>query len=140
MALSRLVIGTAWTTGANVDVATPRTVAVGDDVVGQLRMLRLERAQLAQQQVVLGVGQFRRVVLVVQPVVVRDQLAQLPRSAPWSESATPSPAEQRAWRRWHRCGRPGRCRAAMSEIRSATGTPCDPSPHSGGEQALLTQP
>ena len=40
-------------------------------------MLRLERPQLADQRVVLGVGDLGLVELVVALVVVRDQLAQL---------------------------------------------------------------
>ena len=46
-------------------------------LVDDFWMLRLERAQLAQQHVVLGVGQLGSVVLVVEVVVVRDQLPQL---------------------------------------------------------------
>ena len=77
MALSRLIIGTRWLTGAkSVDGAAPTDAGWrlrGD----QLGLRGLDGAQLAHQVVVLGVGDLRAVQLVVALVVVDDQGAEL---------------------------------------------------------------
>ena len=76
-ALSRLIIGTRWRTSAN-SPARRRPHRPGRRVGrGQLGVVGLELAQLADQGVVVGVGDLRVVVHVVALVVVLDQLPQL---------------------------------------------------------------
>ena len=76
-ALSRLIIGTRWRTswkspdGRRADRLGRR---VGR---GQLRVVRLELAQLHDEEVVLGVGDLGRVEHVVELVVARISAAQL---------------------------------------------------------------
>ena len=92
-ALSRLIIGTRWATGANsVDGAAP-TVEVGESGHHQVGVLGLDGPQLAHQGVVLGVGDLGIVEPVVAVVVVRDQGPQL--LGPGHRVATVRPAPVR---------------------------------------------
>ena len=89
-ALSRLIIGTRWATGAkSVDGAAPTVVGrrVRHDQVG---VVGLDGAQLADQGVVLGVGDLRVVEPVVALVVVGDQRAQLLGPRPPGRARSPA--------------------------------------------------
>ncbi len=72
-------IGTAWRTGAKPSSTVPSTRCVGESGVTQLGMRRLDRLQLLEQPVVLGVGDLRLVEHVVAVGVVLQQLAQFAR-------------------------------------------------------------
>ena len=76
-ALSRLIIGTRWTTGEKVTDAQPWTRCVGESGTTRSGMRLLQRPQLQQQGVVLGVRHLGFVELVVPLVVVRDEGPQL---------------------------------------------------------------
>ena len=65
-------IGTRCRTGANDAAGAPATRCVGESGVTSDGMLRFERLQLAEQRVVLGVADGRRVEHVVAMVVLLD--------------------------------------------------------------------
>ena len=74
--MSRLIIGTECTTGANSALGAPPTSWAGESVDDELGVRRLQLAQLADQQVEVGVGDLGFVELVVAAVVVGDELAE----------------------------------------------------------------
>ena len=65
-----------WT-GENSTDGAPATRRVGESGLHELGMGVLEQPQLADQRVVVGVGDLGRVELVVPLVVMRDQRAEL---------------------------------------------------------------
>ena len=65
-------IGTAWRTLANFSDGARADLAVGRIRVGELGKRRLERGVAAAQFVILGVGNRRRVLAVIAPVVLGD--------------------------------------------------------------------
>ena len=75
-------IGTRCLTGANVDAGRPPGRWVGESGVTSVGYSLLERAQLADERVELGVGHFGFVEHEVALVVVLDQLAELLRPLP----------------------------------------------------------
>ena len=72
-------IGTACLTAAKPSSTAPITRCVGESGGAQLRVLSLDRLQLLEQPVVLGVGDFRRVEHVVAVRVALQQRAQFSR-------------------------------------------------------------
>ncbi len=88
-ALSRLIMGTRWTTGANRAEGAAPTVVVGESGHHQVGMVGLDGPQLAHQGVVLGVGDLGVVEPVVAVVVVGDQGPQLLGPGHRVESARP---------------------------------------------------
>ena len=70
-------MGDRCCTGENSTDGAPATRRVGESGLTQLGVGVLEQPQLADQGVVVGVGDLGRVELVVPLVVVRDQRAQL---------------------------------------------------------------
>ena len=130
-------MGTACSTEANVDDAKPRTVEVGDDSSASSGCSCSSERSSRKQDVVLRVWQLGTVVLVVQAVVVLDLPAQL--HDPFHVSVGHSVTRRaRAWRRWSRCGRHDRCRAASAR---SVRPPARRGSRAriGGEQALFVQ-
>ena len=76
-ALSRLIMGTRWATGANRVEGGAPTVEVGESGTARSGCSASIASQLAHQRVVLGVGDLRVVEPVVAVVVVGDQGPQL---------------------------------------------------------------
>ena len=72
-------MGTRCRTGWNSPRGAAPTVCVGESGVTRVGYVGLELPELEHQEVVLGVGDLRRVEHVVPLVVVLDQLAQLGR-------------------------------------------------------------
>ena len=70
-------MGVRWGTSSKVAVGAPPTRWVGESGVAQLRMRGLDVLELAEQRVLVGVADLRRVQLVVEPVGALDQVAQL---------------------------------------------------------------
>ena len=73
-------IGTACRTGAKPSSTAPSTRWVGESGVTQFGVRGLDRLQLLEQAVVLGVGDLRRVEHVVAVRVALQLLAQLGRA------------------------------------------------------------
>ena len=129
IALSRLIIASACTTGANkrvrgaADVAGQRVVELDVGVVGG------ELAQLADQRVEVAVGDLGVVEGVVAVVVVADELGQLD-EAQSAGSATGAVSHGRSPLR-----RDSSMRRPISRVtrhtRSATTGVCEPSPQCG---------
>ena len=115
IALSRLIIGTECTTGANSALGAAPTWSPAASGADELRVLRFELAQLARQQVEVGVGDLRVVLLVVALVVVGDERAE--RRHPLGgvdrfrrNGVGPGHLDSCSLARpgWRVCGRPGR--------------------------------
>ena len=70
-------IGRRWRTSSNVALIAPPTRWVGESDVISSGMGGLEGDELAEQRVVLGVGELRRVLLVVEAVRALDRLDEL---------------------------------------------------------------
>ena len=75
-AFSRLSIGRAWATLASAVVGAAPSRFDGEVGAHQVRKPLLELAVLADQRVIVGVGNLRRVLVVIEPVVARDLLGQ----------------------------------------------------------------
>ncbi len=84
-------IGTEWRTSVSWLAVGPPTRCVGRIGRAQLRVGFLKIHELAEQRVVLGVTDLRRILLVVEPVGALDLFAQLS-GAGWPDP-TPSHAE-----------------------------------------------
>ncbi len=76
IALSRLIIGTAWVTGANNVLASATDVGGQRVVELDVRMRLGEGAQLTDEGVEVTVGDLRVVELVVATVVVANELGE----------------------------------------------------------------